>query len=207
MQIDIFTTAGKKDNAQDVSATVFDRPFNEALVHQVVTACLSNRRAGTHAQKTRAEVSGGGAKPWNQKGSGRARAGTTRSPLWRHGGVTFAASPTSYAQKINKKMYRAALCVIFSQLLRDDRLKVIDKLSLKQPKTKEILTIINSMKLVKPLIILDEANDNLSLAIRNLPHTSVVMVSAIDPVNLLAHENILITKAALVKLNEVLNNA
>jgi large subunit ribosomal protein L4 len=206
MQIDIYSAKGDKKNVLDVSESVFDRPYNEPLIHQVVTACLSNRRAGTHAQKTRAEVSGGGAKPWRQKGMGRARAGTTRGPLWRHGGVTFAARPGNYSQKINKKMYHGAIRSIFSQLLRDQRLIIIDDLVIKQPKTKEIIAILTKMKLVKPLIIVETIDTNLELAVRNLPHTRLIHSAAVDPVSLIAHESILMTKEALLKLNEALKD-
>src|SRR5579872_5647064 len=128
MQIEIQSIEGNKNQPMNISETVFGKDYNEALIHQVVTACLSNRRQGTHQQKTRAEVSGGGAKPWKQKGSGRARAGTTRGPIWRHGGVTFAARLGVYEQKINKKMYRGAMRSIFSQLLKDNRFIAIEKL-------------------------------------------------------------------------------
>ena len=190
----------------DLSPSVFDKPYNEALIHQVVTARLAGLRAGTHQQKTRAEVSGGGAKPWNQKGSGRARAGTTRGPLWRHGGVTFAARPGDYSQKINKKMYRGALCSILSQLIRDERLVAVEEINLTQPKTKELLGFLTQLKANKPLIIVDEIDEKLALASRNLLHTEVISVSGIDPVFLLRHENIVITKQALVKLNEALQH-
>ena len=189
-----------------LSADVFDKPYNEALIHQVVTARLAGLRAGTHAQKTRAEVSGGGAKPWNQKGSGRARAGTTRGPLWRHGGVTFAARPGDYSQKINKKMYRGALCSILSQLIRDERLLAVEEIKLLNPKTKELLAFLTQLKADKPLIIVDELDEKLVLASRNLKHIEVISVNGIDPVFLLRHENIVITKQALVKLNEALQH-
>ncbi|HEV2614315.1 MAG TPA: 50S ribosomal protein L4 [Gammaproteobacteria bacterium] len=190
----------------DLSADVFDKPYNEALIHQVVTARLAGLRAGTHQQKTRAEVSGGGAKPWNQKGSGRARAGTTRGPLWRHGGVTFAARPGDYSQKINKKMYRGALCSILSQLIRDERLLAVEEIKLTQSKTKELVSFLAKLKAEKPLIIVDEIDEKLVLASRNLLHTEVISVRGIDPVFLLRHENVVITKQALVKLNEALQH-
>jgi len=190
----------------DLSANVFDKPYNEALIHQVVTARLAGLRAGTHAQKTRAEVSGGGAKPWNQKGSGRARAGTTRGPLWRHGGVTFAARPADYSQKINKKMYRGALCSIFSQLIRDERLLAVEEIKLSHPKTKELLAFLIKLKVENSLIIVDEIDEKLALASRNLKYTEVISVNGVDPVFLLRHENIVITKQALVKLNEALQH-
>jgi large subunit ribosomal protein L4 len=189
-----------------LSPDVFDKPYNEALIHQVVTARLAGLRAGTHQQKTRAEVSGGGAKPWNQKGSGRARAGTTRGPLWRHGGVTFAARPGDYSQKINKKMYRGALCSILSQLIRDDRLLAVEEVKLLNSKTKGLINFLTKLSAENPLIIVDEFDENLVLASRNLLHTEVISVNGIDPVFLLRHENIVITKQALVKLNEALQH-
>jgi len=206
MQIEIQSVNSGKKAAMDVSEVVFDKPFNESLIHQVVTACLANRRQGSHQQKTRAEVSGGGIKPWRQKGSGRARAGTIRSPLWRHGGVTFAARPGVYTQKINKKMYRGAMASIFSQLLRDKRLIVVDALSLAEPKTKLLTSVLTKLNAKKPLIIVDKIEANAMLASRNLIDTQLINVEEVDPVNLLQHENVIVTKAALEKLNEVLNH-
>lgn len=190
----------------ELSPQVFDKPYNEALVHQVVIARMAGLRSGTHAQKTRAEVSGGGAKPWNQKGSGRARAGTTRGPLWRHGGVTFAARPNDYSQKINKKMYKGAICSILSQLLRDERLLVVDEIKLAKAKTKELVGFLTKLKAVKPLIIVNEIDENLALASRNLLDTNVISVKGVDPVFLLKHEHVVITKPALQKLNEALQH-
>lgn len=206
MQIEIHSVNSGKKSAMDVSEVIFDKPFNESLIHQVVTACLANRRQGSHQQKTRAEVSGGGIKPWRQKGSGRARAGTIRSPLWRHGGVTFAARPGVYTQKINKKMYRGAMASIFSQLLRDKRLIVLDALLLAEPKTKLLTSLLAKLNAKKPLIIVDKIEANAMLASRNLVDTQLINVEEVDPVNLLQHENVIVTKAALEKLNEVLNH-
>ncbi len=206
MQIEIQSLEGKKTSALSLSEVVFGKDFNEALIHQVVTACLSNRRQGTHQQKTRAEVSGGGAKPWKQKGSGRARAGTTRGPIWRHGGVAFAARPGVYEQKINKKMYRGAMRSIFSQLLKDNRLIAVENIDLDTPKTKDLLNILAKINAKKPLIILENIKENIALAARNLVGVDLIPVSAIDPVSLLSHESIVITKEALEKLNEVLSH-
>lgn len=189
-----------------LSPDVFDKPYNEALIHQVVIARMAALRAGTHAQKTRAEVSGGGAKPWKQKGSGRARAGTTRGPLWRHGGVTFAARPGDYTQKINKKMYKGAICSILSQLVRDERLVAVDEIKLAKPKTQELVKLLGKLKAQKPLIIVEEIDEKLALASRNLLHTEVISVKGIDPVSLLRHESVVITKPALAKLNEALQH-
>jgi large subunit ribosomal protein L4 len=206
MQIDIHSLEGQKKSSITVSEVVFGKDFNEALIHQVVTACLSNRRQGTHQQKTRAEVSGGGAKPWKQKGSGRARAGTTRGPIWRHGGVAFAARPGVYEQKINKKMYRGAMRAIFSQLLKDNRLIVVETLDIDTHKTKNLLGILTKINAKKPLIILDKLEQNITLAARNLVGVDLIPASAIDPVRLLSHESIVITKEALEKLNEGLSH-
>ncbi|MDX2164420.1 MAG: 50S ribosomal protein L4 [Gammaproteobacteria bacterium] len=192
--------------ALELSPKVFDKPYNESLIHQVVIARMAGLRAGTHQQKTRAEVSGGGAKPWNQKGSGRARAGTTRGPLWRHGGVTFAARPNDYSQKINKKMYKGAICSILSQLLRDERLLVVDEIKLAKAKTKELVTFLTKLKAVQPLIIVNEIDENLALASRNLLGTNVISVNGVDPVFLVKHEHVVITKPALQKLNEALQH-
>jgi len=183
--------------------SVFVKPFNEALVHQVVIACLSNRRQGTHQQKTRAEVSGGGAKPWRQKGTGRARAGTIRSPLWRHGGKTFAARPGVYSQKINKKMYTGAVISIISQLIRDNRILLVEDIKIAEPKTKLLVNFLKKLNVNKPLIVVDKIDDNLALASRNLIEVGLTSFAGIDPVLLLSYENVVITKEAFEKLKEV----
>lgn len=185
-----------------VSDATFGREFNEALVHQIVTAYMAGGRQGTKAQKTRSEVSGGGIKPWRQKGTGRARAGTSRSPIWRSGGVTFAAKPRSYEQKVNKKMYRAAMQSILSELVRQDRLVVADSFSVESHKTKAFIAKLNEMDLKNVLIIADDIDENLYLAARNVPHVGVTEASAIDPVSLIAFEKILVTVSALKKLEE-----
>lgn len=203
MDINIITP-GKKSSAKvSVSDQVFSCEYNEPLIHQVVTAYLSGARAGTHAQKTRAEVSGGGAKPWKQKGSGRARAGTTRGPLWRHGGVTFAARPADYSQKVNKKMYRGAMRSILSRLVKDNRLFVLDQLTVEKPKTKELLSLLKDLKLQSnTLIIVNDLDVNVILASRNIPHLTVIHYNEINPACLVANENIVMTKEALTKFNE-----
>src|SRR5690554_294570 len=172
----------------DVSETVFGREFNESLVHQLVVAYFAGARSGTKAQKTRSEVSGGGAKPWRQKGGGRARAGTTRSPLWRTGGVTFAARPRSYAQKLNKKMYRAAMRSILSELLRQGRLVVSDDVCPTVPKTKEFLKKLESIGINRGLVVTDAIDENLFLATRNLRDISVCTASSLNPVALVHSE-------------------
>ncbi|MBY4676867.1 50S ribosomal protein L4 [Marinobacterium arenosum] len=188
----------------EVSDLAFGKEYNESLVHQVVTAYLAGSRQGTKAQKTRSEVSGGGAKPWRQKGTGRARAGTIRSPLWRSGGVTFAAQPRDHAQKVNKKMYRAALRCIFSELVRQDRLVVVEEFALEAPKTKQFVAKLDELKLDNVLLVTEDVEWNLYLAARNVPHVDVRDVAGIDPVSLVGFEKVLVTVPALKKIEEVL---
>jgi large subunit ribosomal protein L4 len=188
-----------------VSEVAFGREYNEALVHQIVTAYLSGARQGTKAQKNRAAVSGGGAKPWRQKGTGRARAGTSRGPIWRKGGVTFAASPRDYSQKVNKKMYRAAMQSIVSELVRQDRLVLVDDFSIESCKTKSFILKMKEFQLTSALIITDCLDENLYLAARNVPHVAVTDASAIDPVSLVGFEKVVVTVAALKKIEENLS--
>jgi LSU ribosomal protein L4P len=185
-----------------VSDAVFGVEYKPGLVHQVVTAYLAGARAGTKAQKNRAAVSGGGSKPWRQKGTGRARAGTSRSPLWRSGGVTFAAQPRNYAQKVNRKMYRGAVRSILSELVRTERLVVVPELKLEQAKTKALVALLKSHDLTDVLILTDGFDDKLSLAARNLPKVDVLSAHEVDPVSLIAFETILATEAAIKKLEE-----
>ncbi|MBZ2278971.1 MAG: 50S ribosomal protein L4 [Buchnera aphidicola] len=188
-----------------VSEMTFGRDFNEPLIHQVVIAYSASTRQGTRAQKSRAEVSGSGKKPWRQKGTGRARAGSLRSPLWRSGGVTFAAKPQEHSQKVNKKMYRGALKSIFSELIRQKRLIVFNEFLLKKPKTKLLLKKLESINLKNVLIITHKLDNNLFLASRNLHKVDVKTVHFIDPVSLIAFENIIITIKALKKVEEILS--
>ncbi|MEK9712027.1 MAG: 50S ribosomal protein L4 [Thalassolituus sp.] len=185
-----------------VSDATFAREFNEALVHQIVTAYLAGGRQGTKAQKTRAEVAGGGAKPFRQKGTGRARAGTPTSPIWRSGGVTFAAKPRNYEQKVNKKMYRAAMQSILSELVRQERLVVADDFTVDTHKTKDFVKKLNELELKNVLIVSDDVDEKLYLASRNVPHVGVTEATNIDPVSLIAFEKILVTVPALKKLEE-----
>ena len=198
--------AGKKKSAGtvEVSDATFARDFNEDLVHQVVTAYLAGARQGTRAQKNRAAVSGGGKKPWRQKGTGRARAGTSSSPIWRSGGVTFAAKPQDHSQKVNKKMYRAALQSILSELARQDRLVVVESMELKEPKTKLLLKELSGFGVQGALIVADEVSENLYLASRNLHKVDVRDVSSIDPASLIAFEKVIVTVSALKKFEEML---
>lgn len=191
-------------NNIEVSEAAFGREFNEALVHQVVVALMAGARAGTKQQKTRAEVRGGGAKPWRQKGTGRARAGTIRSPLWRKGGVIFAARPRDHSQKVNKKMYRGAMSSILSELIRQERLQVVNEFVIDQPKTKVLLHKLKELNLERVLIVVDQFNENLYLSARNVPNIAVREASGVNPVQLLKYDNVLITVEALRKLEEVL---
>ncbi|RUO79012.1 50S ribosomal protein L4 [Pseudidiomarina taiwanensis] len=191
--------------ALEVSEATFGREFNEALVHQVVVAYAAGARQGTKAQKTRSEVSGGGKKPWRQKGTGRARAGTIRSPIWRSGGTTFAAKPRSFEQKVNKKMYRGALKSILSELVRQDRLVVVEKFAVESPKTKQLAAKLKEMELNDVLIVTSEVDENLFLAARNLHKVDVRDVQGIDPVSLVAFEKVLMTADAVKQLEEKLS--
>lgn len=187
-----------------VSEATFGREFNEDLVHQVVTAYFAGARQGTKAQKSRSEVSGGGRKPWRQKGTGRARAGTIRSPLWRSGGVTFAAKPRDHGQKVNRKMYRAALCSILSELARQGRLVIVDDFAISLPKTKELVGKLQGLGLENVLIVADEVTENLWLSARNLHQVDVSDVEGVDPVRLIGFDKVLMTVPAVKRLEEVL---
>ena len=194
----------KGADALTVSETTFGRDFNEALVHQVVVAYAAGARQGTRAQKTRSEVSGGGAKPWRQKGTGRARAGTIRSPIWRTGGVTFAAKPQDHSQKVNKKMYRGAMKSILSELIRQERLIVVDNFSVEAPKTKELVAKLKELELSDVLIVTGEVDENLFLAARNLYKVDARDVAGIDPVSLIAFDKVLMTADAVKQVEEML---
>jgi len=187
-----------------VSDVAFARDYNESLVHQLVTAYLAGARQGSKAQKNRSDVSGGGAKPWRQKGTGRARAGTSRGPIWRTGGVTFAARPRDYDQKLNKKMYRAAMQAIWSELVRQDRLVVVDSFDVADHKTKAFAAKLSGMDLSNVLIVDEEINKNVYLASRNLPQVAVAEASGVDPVSLISFDKVLVTVSALKKVEEML---
>ena len=194
------TVNGGKDIK--VSEDTFGRDFSEALVHQVVTAYLAGARAGTKAQKNRSAVSGGGAKPWRQKGTGRARAGTIRSPIWRSGGKTFAATPRDHSQKVNRKMYRGAMQAILSELLRQERLVVVNSIELAEPKTRVLVDQLAELGFEKGLIVTSDVNENLYLASRNIPGVYTVDVSGIDPVSLVGAEKVILTVDAVEKIQE-----
>ncbi len=188
--------------ALQASEAAFGRDMNEALVHQVLTAYRNAARAGTKAQKSRAEVSGGGKKPWAQKGTGQARAGSIRSPIWVGGGKTFAARPRDFAQKVNRKMYRGALRALLSELVRQDRLLVTAQIALDQPKTKLLAGQLKSWSLGNVLIVVEARDEKLSLAARNLPHVDVIEAAALNPLALLAHDKVLMTAAAVKLIEE-----
>ncbi len=200
MNLDLAANGG----SVEVSDAAFGREFNEALVHQVVVAHMAGARQGTRAQKTRSDVRGGGRKPWRQKGTGRARSGTIRSPIWRSGGVTFAARPQDHSQKVNRKMYRGALQCIVSELIRQDRLVAVESFNVDAPKTKALLNQLKSLDLASTLIVTEEVDENLYLAARNLKGVDVRDVQAVDPVSLISHDKVLITVSALKKLEEAL---
>ncbi len=194
------TVNGGKDIK--VSEATFGRDFSEALVHQVVTAYLAGARAGTKAQKNRSAVRGGGAKPWRQKGTGRARAGTIRSPIWRSGGKTFAATPRDHSQKVNRKMYRGAMQAILSELVRQERLVVVNSIELAEPKTKALIDQLAELGFEKGLIVTSDVNENLYLASRNVPGVYTVDVSGIDPVSLVGADKVILTVDAVEKIQE-----
>ena len=202
MKLQLHGAAGKD---LQVSETAFGREFNEGLVHQVVTAYLAAGRSGTKAQKNRSAVRGGGAKPWRQKGTGRARAGTIRSPIWVGGGRAFAAKPRDFSQKVNKKMYRAAMRSMLSELIRQDRLVVVEELSLEAPKTKLLANKLKEMDLNSVLILNEAFDEKLFLAARNLPNVGICDASAIDPVVLIRFDKVLVTLPALKLIEERLS--
>lgn len=187
---------------KELSEAVFGQAFNEGLVHQLVTTYMTNARAGTRAQKTRSEVSGGGIKPWRQKGTGRARAGTSRSPIWRSGGVTFAAKPQQYDKKLNRKMYQSGLRSLLSELVRQQRVLVADSLAVSEPKTKALLALLDESALDNVLIVVSAEDRNLELAARNLKDVHVCTVTELNPVSLVAFEKVCITSDALALLEE-----
>lgn len=191
-------TAGKVE----VNEAVFGRDYNETLIHQIVTRFMAGRRAGTKAQKTRSEVSGGGMKPWRQKGTGRARSGSTRSPIWRTGGVAFAAKPRNYEQKLNKKMFRAGIRSILSELLRQDRLVVANDILPTSPKTKDFVDKLKGLNARRILIVVDTIDQNLALASRNIPYVEVVEANNLNPVLLVSAEKVVATSGALKKIEE-----
>ncbi len=205
MELQIKNTSGEPSGQMTVADETFARPFNETLVHQVVVAYLAGARAGTRAQKNRSDVRGGGAKPFRQKGTGRARAGTTRGPLWRGGGVTFAARPQDHSQKVNRKMYRAAMRSIFSELLRQDRLLVVDTLESPEIKTKHMIARLTALGLAdqrRVLLVSEEIDLNLFLSARNLPNVAMSDATGLDPVSLVGSDTVVMTAGAVRRVGE-----
>ncbi len=200
MELKVYKPGKKTAGKMKVADRVFAADFNEALIHQVLTAFMAGSRTGSKAQKSRSEVRGGGRKPFRQKGLGRARAGTIRSPIWRGGGVTFAAKPKKYSQKVNKKMYRGAMRSIFSELARQERLVLVDEFKIEQPKTKSFVEKLNEMSLDEALIITDEVAENLYLAARNIPRVDVIDTVEINPFTLIGFDKVVMTKGAVEKV-------
>jgi large subunit ribosomal protein L4 len=190
-----------------LSDAAFGRDYNEALVHQVVTAYMAAGRSGTKAQKTRAEVRGGGKKPWSQKGTGQARAGSIRSPIWVGGGRAFAAKPRDFSQKVNRKMYRAAMQTMVSQLVRDDRLVAVESIEVSAPRTKLLISKLAELGLSRALILVEAYEEKLFLAARNIPHVEVMAVAALDPLSLVKHDKVIATVGALKLLDQRLGGA
>ena len=204
MELSVIKPGNAEAGTVSVSDVAFAKEYNEDLVHQVVTAYLAGARQGTRAQKNRSDVSGGGKKPWRQKGTGRARAGTIRSPIWRSGGVTFAARPQDHSQKVNRKMYRAALRSIMSELARQDRLMVVESMDIEAPKTKLLVQQLGEYGVDNVLIVSAEVGENLYLAARNLHKVDVRDVDGVDPVSLIGHEKVIVTVDAVKKFEEML---
>jgi large subunit ribosomal protein L4 len=200
MDLVMHATGKKKAGKMKVSEAVFGQTFNEPLVHQVLVAFTAGGRSGTKAQKSRGDVRGGGKKPWKQKGTGRARVGSIRSPLWRGGGVTFAARPRDYSQKVNRKMYRGALRSILSELVRQERLLCVADFNVEEPRTKAAAALLAGLGVTEALIIADEITDNARLAIRNLPNVTIIKPSEIDPYSLVGFEHVLMTRTAVEKV-------
>jgi large subunit ribosomal protein L4 len=204
MKLNVVNENGAAGTGIEVSDKVFGASFNEPLIHQVVTAYLAGGRQGTRGQKNRSAVSGGGAKPWRQKGTGNARAGTTRSPIWRGGGKTFPAKTQDFSQKVNKKMHKAALCSILSELARQDRLIAIDSISVDAPKTKALAEKLNKLNALDALILTVDDDKNLALSARNMKAVDVNTVNGVDPVSLVRHEKVILTKDAAKRFEEML---
>ena len=204
MELSVLKSGSSEAGSVSVSDVTFAREYNEDLVHQVVTAYMAGARQGTRGQKNRAAVSGGGKKPWRQKGTGRARAGTIRSPIWRGGGVTFAAQPQDHGQKVNRKMYRAAMQSIMSELARQDRLMVVESWDLEAPKTKLLVKHLSEYGVENVLIVSAEVDENLYLAARNLHAVDVLDVEGVDPLSLIGHDKVMITVDAVKKFEEML---
>jgi len=205
MKLKIEKSGKKKSSTMSVAGSVFAVDFNEPLVHQVLVSYMAGSRSGTKSQKSRSEVRGGGRKPWRQKGTGRARAGTIRSPLWRGGGVTFAAKPRDYSKKVNRKMFRGAMRSIFSELIRQKRFICVDEFDVAESKTKLVKDKLNKLGLKEALIITEGLSENLYLGVRNIPKVDVMDSNEINPYSLVGFEKILITQSAVEKVEEWLS--
>ncbi len=203
MKLDVYNKEGKVVGSVDAKDEIFAIEPNEAAVHQTVVAYLANQRQGTQSAKTRAEVSGGGKKPWRQKGTGRARVGSSRNPLWHHGGVAFAPKPRDYTQAVNKKVKRLAMKSVFSAKAADKELYVMDELSFAQPKTKDMLQVLDSLKIGKTLVVLDATDLNVVKSVANIPDSDCTVVGALNVYDMLRYDNMLLTKASLEKIQEV----
>ena len=204
VQLTVTDEVGKSAGQLELSELAFGKTFNAPLVHQVVVAFQAGQRRGTRAQKNRAAVRGGSAKPWRQKGTGRARAGSIRSPIFRGGGVIFAATPTDFSQKVNRKMYRGALRSIWSELYRQDRLIIVDKLHINKPNTKSLAAKLTKLDARKSLILLDKYDDNIALSARNLAAVEVRLHTQVDPLVLIRYEKILVTTDAIKQIDAAL---
>lgn len=204
MELKLKQADNKVDGRITVSDSIFATKYNEALIHQTLIAFMAGSRAGTKAQKNRSDVRGGGRKPRKQKGTGRARSGTIRSPIWRGGGVTFAARPKDHSQKLNKKMYRGAMRSILAELVRQERLMLIDEFSIDAPKTKDMVALLKLLGLSEVLIVTTKTTENLALSTRNIPHVDVVETEEINPYVLIAYNKILMTQGALTRVEELL---
>lgn len=205
LRVDVMKLNIVDGSTVSLSDEVFERDYNEALVHQAVITYMAGGRSGTKAQKTRSDVSGGGAKPWRQKGTGRARAGTSRGPIWRKGGVTFAARPRNHSKKLNKKMYRVAISSIFSELIRADSLVVVKDFAVSKPSTKGMVARLDDLSVSDVLLVGVEIDTNTSLSVRNIPNCDVVAVGSLDPVGLVTADKVVITEAAIKKVEEWLS--
>ncbi len=203
MKADVLNIKGEVVDAAELKDDIFGIEPNEAVVHQVVKAWLANQRQGTQSAKTRAEVSGGGKKPWRQKGTGRARVGSSRNPVWRHGGVAFAPKPRDYTQSVNKKMRRLAMKSVFSAKVKDNEFFIVDQLSFSEPKTKEMISVLNNLKLKKTLVVLENNDRNVIKSVSNIPTAKCSTVGTLNTYEMLKYDSMLVTKAALEKIQEV----
>ncbi len=203
MKADVYNIEGKVVGSVELKDDIFAIEPNEAAVHQTVVAYLANQRQGTQSAKTRAEVSGGGKKPWRQKGTGRARVGSSRNPVWHHGGVAFAPKPRDYSQQVNKKVRRLAMKSVFSAKAVDKELYILDELKFEEPKTKSMIKVLDNLNIKKTLVIIDETDINVVKSVSNIPNTSCAVVGALSVYDMLKYDNMLLTKASLEKIQEV----